>query len=212
MNINTRIEHTLLSTGALNKDIDRLCKEAISNDFRGVCVPPSLVKRARQGLAETDKKVITVIDFPFGYSHTFSKTEAIKKAADQGADGVDVVINYNNAINGVWHLVKDDIETVVHKAKMRDLEVKLIIELGAYPSKTLQQIVDLCKMAAPDYVKTNTGILDHVVTPDQLRLLVRMLNEEIPVKASGGIRSEKQAQELIDIGAELIGASSAAKW
>lgn len=212
MELNHRVEHTLLSAQADEKQIKKLCQEAVDHDFRGVCVPPFYVKSARTHLEPTDKKVITVVDFPMGFSHTISKTESIRKAADQGAHGVDVVINYTAAINGSWPLAEDDIQTVVHKARMSDLEIKLIIELGAYPSKTLKRIVQICKNAQPDYVKTNTGMMGQVVEMDQLKLLVRLLDGELPIKASGGIRSAEAAQKLIDAGAQLIGASSAVNW
>lgn len=207
-----RVEHTRLSTDTTGEDIVKLCNEAKSFGFRGVCVPPFFVKKAATSLKDEETKVITVIDFPFGYSHTIAKTEAIKKVADQGAHGVDVVINYMAAINGSWHHVEDDINTVVHKARMTDLEIKLIIELGAYSSRILKQVVELCKKAEPDYVKTNTGMMGHIVEIDQLKLLMRLLDGHFPVKASGGIRSMDDAQALINEGAQILGASSAINW
>lgn len=212
MNLNNNVEHTLLSTSATAAEIENLCKEAVSHQFRSVCVAPFFAKQARSILEDSDQKVITVVDFPLGYSHTFSKTESIKKAADLGAHGVDVVINYTAAINEAWHMVEDDIETVVHKARMCDLEIKLIIELGAYSSQVLKQVVELCKKAKPDFVKTNTGLLGNVVTKDHLLLLSRLLDGEIPIKASGGIRTREDAEEMIKAGATLLGASSALNW
>lgn len=212
MELNQRVEHTLLKTDATFDDIKRIGEETIQHGFRGICVPPYFVKQALRNRESDEYKIITVIDFPFGYSHTFSKAEAIKKAKDQGADGVDVVINYSAAINGDWSTLVDDMNTVVHKARMSDLEIKIIIELGAYPSRILKEIVEICKKARPDYVKTNTGMMGHQVQREHLKLLVSLLDGELPIKASGGIRSREEAEALIDIGAEILGASSAVKW
>ena len=212
MNINERIEHTLLSTEAQLSEIQELGDEAKQYGFRGICVPPYFVKHAVRHRGDSRYKIITVVDFPFGYGHAFSKAEAINKAKDQGADAVDVVMNYTAALNGDWGYVEDDLNTVVHKAHMAALEIKIIIELGAYSSKTLKRIVELCKKVRPNFVKTNTGTMGHRVEREQLRLLHRLLGGELPIKASGGIRSKEDAQAVIDLGAEVIGTSSATKW
>lgn len=208
MNIAGILEHTKLNPASTIKEIEDLCEEALEHNFRGVCVPPSLLKVAKRKLNGTDQKLITVIDYPNGYSHTASKVESIKKAKDAGADSVDVVLNYNAAINGDWAVVQTDAETVVHAAKMIDLEVKIIIELGAYTSKHLGEIVKICQSAGPDFVKTNTGVNNGKVTTPHLKLLRRLLGEKMPIKASGGINNITFAKELIESGANIIGSSS----
>ena len=207
MNLAERIEHTKLSPGLSQDSIVTLCDEAIEHGFRGVCVPPTMIKTARTKLDGYDTKVVTVVDFPYGYGHTSTKAEAIKKACDAGADSVDVVINYTLAINGEWDQLKNEIETVVQAARMRDAEIKLIIELGAYPSRDLAKICEICLSASPDFVKTNTGI-NHKVSVQNLKLMRRMLGEDMKIKASGGINNNAYALELITEGASVLGSSS----
>jgi deoxyribose-phosphate aldolase len=212
MTLESRIEHTLLSTGATQQDIEKLCDEAQAKGFRGVCVPPYFVKAAIRKAEKQAYKVITVVDFPFGYSHTTAKVEGIKRASDQGVSGVDIVVNYCSAINQDWATFENDINTVVQAAKMRDLEVKLILETGTYSSKVLKRVVEKCCVAEPDFLKTNTGTMGNVATLDQVKLIRRFSEDKIPIKASGGIREREQAEMFIDNGVAVIGTSSAAKW
>lgn len=212
MNIYSQIEHTCLDPQASKDRIAKMHEEALEFGFRGICVSPYFVKSASRKAEDHNYKVITVIDFPFGQNHPMSKVESIKRAADQGADGVDIVINYLAAINEDWSVFKDEVETVVYAGQMRNLEVKLILEAGAYNSKTLQNVINVCVEAKPDFLKSNTGIGGNVCSAPQIKLMQRMSQEQIPIKASGGVRLKEQAEELLQMGVDVIGTSSATTW
>jgi len=207
MNLAERIEHTKLAPGLSQDSIKQLCDEAAEHGFRGVCIPPTMIKAAKANLEGNAQKVVTVVDFPYGYSHTSAKVESIKKACDAGADSVDVVINYTAAMNSEWSYLQNEIESVVQAARMRDTEIKLIIELGAYPSKVLARICEICLETSPDFVKTNTGI-NHRVDLQHLKLMRRLLGADMKIKASGGINNNAYAMELINEGASVLGSSS----
>ena len=204
----SRIEHTNLKTTSLSKDIVKLCAEAKEHEFRAVCVAPNFIKLAKAELDSTNVKVATVIDFPFGYSHTASKVESIKKAKDAGADAVDVVTNYGFIVNDEWSKYENDIETVVYAANRLDLEIKLILETGLYPSRDVQTAAEICLKAAPDFVKTNTGFAGQGATEVFVKLIRRFVGAEMGLKASGGIKTGEQATQLINAGADIIGCSS----
>jgi len=212
MNIYPKVEHTCLNPQVSKSQIEKMHDEALQFGFRGICVSPYFVKSAVKKAEDSDYKVITVVDFPYGQNHPMSKVEAIKRAADQGVDGVDIVVNYLAAINEDWSVFKDEVETVVYAGQMRNLEVKLILESGAYNSKVLQSVIDICLVAKPEFLKTNTGIGNNVHSIPQIKLMQRMTEGKIPIKASGGIRTKEQAEELINMGVEIIGTSSATTW
>jgi deoxyribose-phosphate aldolase len=86
--------------------------------------------------------------------------------------------------------------------------LKVIIEAAALTS---EQKIFACRIAdevGVDFVKTSTGIhLAGGATVED----VRLMKEYAPhcrVKASGGIRTAKQALEMLDAGADRIGTSS----
>ena len=93
MDIVSKIEHTVLKADTGNEDVERICQEAKENNFAGVCVPPYFVKKATTLLEKSDCLVVTVVGFPLGYSTTPAKVEETRKAIDEGADEIDMVIN-----------------------------------------------------------------------------------------------------------------------
>ena len=206
------IEHTLLKPKATLEQVEQWAREAEEMNFRGVCVSPYWLKKSVQLADGKDYKVVTVVDFPLGQSHPISKVESIKKASDQGATGVDVVINYQAAIAEDWGLLSSDMDAVVHTARMKNLEIKLILESSAYGTNILREVVKIAEQADPDYIKTNTGFFNNVASKAQVQMIKRFLTKDIPIKASGGIRSQEEAMEYLSMGVDLIGASSAAKW
>ncbi len=204
----SRIEHTLLKTTATSSDIVKLCSEAKTNGFRAVCVAPHFIKLSKAELGGTNIKIATVIDFPFGYSHTAAKVESIKKASDAGADAVDVVTNYGFILNDEWSKYANDVDTVVYAANRLDLEIKLIMETGVYPTRDIQKATEICVNSKPDFIKTNTGFLGQGATISFVKLLRRFSGADVGLKASGGIRTGGQAQELVEAGADILGCSA----
>lgn len=51
-NLNQRIEHTCLKPGASEEDIRMLCREALDNNFYGVCVAGSHIQLAKRSFKE----------------------------------------------------------------------------------------------------------------------------------------------------------------
>ena len=65
------IDHTILKATATLEDVEKLCQEAIDNNFASVCINPCWVKAASQYLKANKKedyqvKTCTVIGFPLG--------------------------------------------------------------------------------------------------------------------------------------------------
>ena len=72
------------------------------------------------------------------------------------------------------------------------------------------EIIRLCQIAKeirPDYIKTSTGFGTAGATVENVRLMKETVGSEVKVKAAGGIRTLKQALEMINAGAERIGTS-----
>ena len=78
------IDHTILKPEATEKEIEKLCKEALEYNFASVCINPSMVEKAVEMLKGSDVKVCTVIGFPLGATTTevkaFETEDVIKKA------------------------------------------------------------------------------------------------------------------------------------
>lgn len=207
------IDHTVLKPEATPAMIDTLCAEAAEHGFIAVCVNPVWVRRCRERLSGTRVLVASVIGFPLGASQTAIKVAETKRAIDDGATEIDMVIRVGDLIAGDTRLVRDDIAAVadaVHAASPEHV-LKVILETAAL---TEQQIIAGCRCVAEaqaDFVKTSTGFHPSGgATLDSVRLL-RKHSAPIKVKAAGGIRDLKTALAMIEAGADRLGCSASVK-
>ncbi len=203
------IEHTLLKQNACQADFLKLFDEAKKNHFLGVCVNPAYVKLAKENLAKTDVKVVTVVGFPLGANLPEVKAFEAQKAIKDGADEIDMVINVSNIKNKDWDNVLDDIETV--KKACGNTPLKVILETDLLTSDEIEKACILCIEGKADFVKTSTGFVKDGIgaTAENVALMAKIVKPYgLKVKASGGIRDRQKALELIKAGADRLGTSS----
>lgn len=210
MNIASMIDHTLLKPEATDKMIENLCNEAIENGFAAVCVNPFYVKKAKELLEGTDVKVATVVGFPLGANVKEVKAFETKRAIEDGAEEIDMVINIGALKSKDYVTVKEDIRAVVEAAGDKAI-VKVIIETCLLTDEEKVKACELAKEAGAHYVKTSTGFSKSGATVEDVKLMKETVGENMKVKASGGIRDYKTAKAMVDAGASRIGASSSIK-
>lgn len=205
------IDHTTLKANTRLKDIEKLCQEAEEHHFFAVCIPPYFVRNATRLLKDSKVKIATVIGFPMGYNATPSKAAEIHKAIDDGVDEIDVVINLSAVKSRDWNYVKNDIETMTVAAQMKGKSIKVILETSILNQKEIKKLCEICVAAGVNFVKTSTGFNGDGASVEVVEFLRENLPSHIKIKASGGIRSAKKAQKMIDAGADRIGTSSGIK-
>lgn len=205
-----RIDHTVLKPETTPAQVDRLCDEARMYGFCAVCVNPLWVERCAARLAGSPVRVCCVAGFPLGASRTEIKALEARRAVEQGAHEVDMVINLAALMAGDRASVSADIGGVVDAIRRAggDALVKVILETRAL---TDEQIILGCRCTAEaqaDFVKTSTGFhpaggatVEHVA-------LLRKHAAPIRVKASGGIRDLPTALAMLEAGADRLGLSS----
>ncbi len=200
------IDHTLLAPEAGLSDIERLCAEAAEHRFASVCVNPCMVRHAAEFLRESAVPVCTVIGFPLGASATRVKSFEAGNAMDDGAHELDMVMAISAIRENRLSYARQDIEAVVKQATGRI--VKVIMETCLL---TNQEKVTACRIAmdaGAAFVKTSTGFSKSGATVEDIRLVRKATGPLFGVKASGGIRSLKDALAMINAGANRIGTSN----
>ncbi|WP_434296571.1 deoxyribose-phosphate aldolase [Clostridium sporogenes] len=205
MKLSKYIDHTLLKPQATEKDILKLIEEAKTYDFASVCVNPSWVKLAHKNLKDADVKVCTVVGFPLGATSTASKVYETKVAIEDGADEIDMVISVGQLKSGNDEYVKEEIKKIVEASK--DKLVKVIIETCLLTEEEKVKACTLAKEAGADYVKTSTGFSTGGAKPEDIKLMRETVGKDMGVKASGGIHTREEMEDMIENGATRIGAS-----
>lgn len=206
-NIAATIDHTLLKPGMLVSQVEQLCKEADEYGFASVCVPPLFVKQAKLLLQNSQSKVATVIGFPFGYSAVEAKLAEILLAIVDGADELDMVINFTALKNNDWDYMANEINHVMPVIAAKDKVLKVIIESGVLTDEEIIKCCELYGVAGVHFMKTSTGYAEKGASVEAVQLMRKHLPEHIQIKASGGIRDYAFAKALLDAGATRLGTS-----
>jgi len=202
------IDHTLLKPDATMAEIDTMCAEAVEYGFASVCINPTWVKRTAENLRGSNVKTCTVIGFPLGANTTEIKAMEARKALRDGAREVDMVINVGALKSGELELVRKDIEKVVDASHESGAITKVILETALLTDEEKVIASALAKAAKADFVKTSTGFSGGGATVYDVALMRETVGPDMGVKASGGVRTLEDAEDMIAAGATRIGASA----
>jgi len=202
------IDHTLLKSVSTAADIDKLCREAIEEQFAAVCIPPFLVSQAVGLLSDSSVKVSTVIGFPMGYSSIDSKLTESRGVIGEGAEELDVVINLIALKNGNWSYLEKEMDQILSLIHGAGKIIKVIVESGVLSRDELVQCCDLYGPRGIDFMKTSTGYAEKGASVSDVQVMRSHLPPQVRIKASGGIRHYAFAKDLIEAGADRLGCSA----
>lgn len=208
MKLNKYFDHTLLKADATQDKIDKLIDEAKKYDFFSVCINPSWISYAKEKLLGTDVKVCTVIGFPLGAMTTESKVFETEDAIKKGADEIDMVLNIGRLKMGDKNYVVNEIKQI--KAACKDHILKVIIETALLTEDEIRLATELVVEGGADFVKTSTGFSTRGAIVKDVEIMKAVVGDKIKIKAAGGVSNQKDAIEMINAGADRIGASKSA--
>lgn len=202
--------------------IRALCRKALQPDpsradlprVAAVCVYPRLVATACSALAGTPVQVASVATaFPSGQASLAARLADTEEALRAGATEVDMVISRGAFLAGRRARVAEEVREV--KALCGPARLKVILETAEL--ETYDQVraaAELAIESGADFVKTSTGKIEPAATMGATLVLLETVREHaraggrrIGVKAAGGIRSAKQALQLLVMVKETAGAA-----
>jgi deoxyribose-phosphate aldolase len=201
------IDHTMLRPEAPTAAFDKLCDEALKYRFYGVCVNSCRISYVARKLQGTGIKVCSVVGFPLGAMTSRSKAFETREAISDGAAEIDMVINIGKLKAGDCAEVEEDIRAV-RRATRANTILKVIIETALLSQDEKVMACELSKKAGADFVKTCTGFSGGGATVEDISLMRSVVGREMGVKASGGVRTYKNAVTLIGAGASRLGCVS----
>ena len=217
---NNIIDFTYLKEDANVDKIEEVCKMAKENGFYSVCIRPDYVSYAVNFLEGSNVKIVTVISFPKGEDKTQDKVVEAQKAIANGADEIDMVMNWKllqkmsresdaDKKQDMEQRLYDDIRKVTEVCHGADsATIKVIIESGELTLEQVKKACELCTKAGVDFVKTSTGYAAKGAEIDKVRYMRSILPDHIKIKASGGIRTLDVIEQFVNAGADRLGTSS----
>ncbi len=205
------LDHTLLGQDINKNQVINKCNEAKEYGFYSVFTVPYYVKTMVDELKGSNVKVGTVVGFPLGNTNTESKVQEAIKALKDGAEELDMVINISALKDHDRDYIFKDINEIVKlKDKLdQDFILKVIIESCLLDPEEIEEVNKLVYEAGADYIKTSTGFAESGASLEVVKLLADLnTDNDLKIKASGGIRTKEDALAMIKAGADRIGVSS----
>ena len=209
MQLQAYFNHSLLKPTATKKEILQLCNEAKQHNLYSVCVNSCNVFTAKNNVIKSDVKVCATIGFPFGATSPRAKVMEAKKAIEDGADEIDMVINLGMFKGMNYVGVYKDIRDV--KLAIGKKPLKVIIEISELSKNEILRICQICIDAKADFIKTSTGFSKSGATFIAVKMIKKTLKGLAKIEASGDIKNIETALKHIDVGADRIGTTYSAK-
>ncbi|MDE6721585.1 MAG: deoxyribose-phosphate aldolase [Bacteroidaceae bacterium] len=177
-----------------------------------VCVYPCFAKICHDTL-ENEEVEIACVSGSFPSAQTFIEVKIAETALalKDGATEIDMVIPVGKFLAGDYEGMCDEIEEM--KAVCGEKKLKTILETGCLKTATNIKTASLLAMyAGADYIKTSTGKLEPVTTPEAAFVMCQSIKEyydrtgvQIGFKPAGGMKTVEDALIYYTIVKEVLG-------
>jgi deoxyribose-phosphate aldolase len=177
-----------------------------------VCVYSDLVAEAVRALKGTGVRVASVATaFPSGRAPLDAKLADTRRAVEDGAGEIDMVIDRGAFLAGDYQKVFDEI--VATKQACADAHLKVILETGELVTyDNVRRASWLAMLAGADFIKTSTGKVAPAATLPVTLVMLEAVRDfraqtgrQIGVKPAGGIRTTKDAIKYLVLVNETAG-------
>ncbi len=209
--ISRMVDHSLLQPTLTDRQLEEGCHLALDYGVASVCIKPYAVPLAARILAGSVVGVGTTIGFPHGGHATAIKLAESRRAIDEGAVELDMVVNVGQVLSGRWVEVRDEIGSITDMAHAARSIVKVIFENCYLDDDQKRRLCAICGEVGADYVKTSTGYGTGGSTPADLILMRGATPQPVRLKAAGGVRDLDAVIRCVELGCERIGLSRTAE-
>lgn len=193
-----------------NAAIENLCLRAQTpyGNSAAICIWPRFIAHARSILGPGHPvRIATVVNFPSGDLAVAEVIEETKKAIEDGADEIDLVIPYKAFIAGDEAAVTTMVEAV--RAACPQSTLKVILETGELKDKALVgRASELAIAAGADFIKTSTGKVSVNATLEATDIMLRAIREskaKVGFKPAGGISTVADADLYLRLAESIMG-------
>ncbi|CAK0826212.1 unnamed protein product [Prorocentrum cordatum] len=225
------IDHTSLGLDDTGDGIRSLVDAAVAKPphtgahTAAVCIYPKFVRLVRTMQKECpflyprSLRVCTVVNFPSGQEPIEKVLEDTARAVADGADEVDLVIDYK-LLKENYAKGREAAELLVRSVRANCPEgqvlLKVIIESGELgEAELIKRACEAAIAGGCDFVKTSTGKVKVNATPEAAKIMLGAIaaNERtrghgtgrvVGFKAAGGVRDVAQARVYLELAAEIL--------
>ncbi|MCL2588837.1 MAG: deoxyribose-phosphate aldolase, partial [Oscillospiraceae bacterium] len=184
------------------------CALGVAYGLKLIAVNSYWVKACKAFVKGSATQVGGSAGFPLGLDTMETKVVETANALKDGADEIDYVINLSALKDRNWAYVEEEMRQIVGLCKERGLISKAIIETCYLDEAEIIKMCEIANRVKPSFLKTSTGLGPGGATVEAVRLMRDHLDDEVQVKASGGVGNLEICLAMIEAGATRIGSSS----
>jgi len=206
------IDHCLLHPMLDDRQLVKGLAVAVEYNCVSVCVKPYFVNMTARLLDGTGILTGTVIGFPHGGNTTLLKIEEARRAMDEGAEEIDMVVNIGKARSCEWGYVRDEIGGVNACVSAAGASLKVIFETECLSDAMIGQLCRLCNELQPAFAVPSTGFVLPPTGDERkeagtrhLAMIRDLLSADIGVKAGGTVHTLDELLAARAIGAVRFG-------
>jgi deoxyribose-phosphate aldolase len=199
------MDTSLIKTDATETEVRDFIEESKRYPFAALAVDLFYMPLAFELLKETGIAMVAPISYPLGGMTTEAKVRQAQYAIENGADEMDMSINFAAFWSGDYDAVRKDIEAVVKVGEGRI--VKAVIYVPEMTDEEKVRIATIARDAGASFIKTCCGFGCVTKTHD-VRVIKEALGDEIKVMVAGGVRTAEQALAMIEAGVDRIASST----
>jgi deoxyribose-phosphate aldolase len=202
----------LIKTGILGveitaQDVRDDITRAKGYPFAAYAVDLSYLKLGKQLLRGTGMLLTAAVSYPLGGMTLATKLNQLSFALRVEADEINATLNLNAIKSGDFALVRREAQAMIELARGA-LDVIVIPQFEILTSLEKLKTCEVLLEAGVRAIKTDGH--GGACQPEDIRLVRRAFgNDSFSIEASGGIRTTRQALELLDAGTDFIHTSTA---
>lgn len=200
------IDHTLLTPAASEKQLCRLCQEAMAYRCATVAILPANVRFASGLLSGSGVGITTGISYPCGFDSLAMKLKETERALIDGATDIDLMMNVGALKSRDYTILEEEAQQTMRL--VGDRVTKVILEVALLTDQELLTACRIYSQAGFTFVKSSTGFRSPP-TIEQIALMKEGVQDsETQVKGAGGFSSLKRILDGMAAGATRFGTSS----
>lgn len=205
------LDNTLLAAYASTLDLTAFCNESRQLNTKTVAVNSCAVPICSRLLHGSSVDVDAAIAFPLGQTSLSTKLFEASDAIEAGAAEIDYVMNIGRFKDGDYSYIEKEMCAIVEMCRQANVISKVIFENCYLSPDEIKTACAIANQSYPTFIKTSTGFGKGGATVSDVALMRQCADNEIKVKAAGGVRSLDDAIAVIAAGADRIGTSAAGK-
>jgi len=198
-----KIVISIIEANATEKMVTDFISKYKEYPFYAIAVDLNYLSLAKTILNKTGIRLSGVSSYPLGGQTTFTKLKQIEYSVKEGADEIDVSMNYNAIKSGDFKRIEKELKEINNEFGEK-IDILMIPQTSILTDEEKIKVFEILLRNNFNMIKLNSGFGWHTKKDDMVLINKEFKNKFSRIDVSGGVRNKEQILEYIDLGADFI--------